>query len=144
MKRNSEIQKKRIEKENHELQQCSFKPNLELSTNSMIQTHKTTHKKINLIVPRSTKTQELQKKVKLKKKEEDNQNKENEERLKTMYESSSYMNSKRLQTSSNRNGENNQKAEVKNIEKSVMRVALARKNRELVSALNERGYPSNV
>lgn len=110
----------------------------------MIQTHKTTHKKINLIVPRSTKTQELQKKVKLKKKEEDTQNKENEERLKTMYESSSYMNSKRLQTSSNRNGENNQKAEVKNIEKSVMRVALARKNRELVSALNERGYPSNV
>jgi hypothetical protein len=110
MKRNSEIRKKRIEKENHELQQCSFKPNLELSTNSMIQTHKTTHKKINLIVPRSTKTQELQKKVKLKKKEEDNQNKENEERLKTMYESSSYMNSKRLQTSTNRNGENNQKA----------------------------------
>jgi hypothetical protein len=41
----------------------------------MIQTHKTTHKKINLIVPKSTKTQELQKKVKLKKKEEDIQNK---------------------------------------------------------------------
>lgn len=25
-----------------------------------------------------------------------------------------------------------------------MRVALGRKNRELVSALNERGYPSNI
>jgi hypothetical protein len=33
---------------------------------------------------------------------------------------------------------------VKNIEKSVMRVTLARKNRELVTALNERGYPSKV
>jgi hypothetical protein len=43
----------------------------------MIQTYKTSHKKINLI-PRSTKTQELQMKVKLKKKEEDTQNKENE------------------------------------------------------------------
>ena len=43
----------------------------------MNQTFKTAHKKINLI-PRSTKTQELQMKVKLKKKEEDTQNKENE------------------------------------------------------------------
>lgn len=71
MKRNSQIEKKRIEKENNEFQECSFRPNLELSTNSMLQTHKTTHKKINLIVPRTTKTQELQKKVKLKKKVED-------------------------------------------------------------------------
>lgn len=63
----------------------------------MNQTHKTAHKKINLI-PRSTKTQELQMKVKLKKREEDIQNKENEERLKTMYESSSFMNSKRMHT----------------------------------------------
>ena len=61
-----------------------------------------------------------------------------------MYESSSFMNSKRLHTSTSRNGYNQNKAEVKNIEKSVMRVTLARKNRELVTALNERGYPSNV
>lgn len=61
-----------------------------------------------------------------------------------MYESSSFMNSKRLHTSTSRNGYNQNKVEVKNIEKSVMRVTLARKNRELVTALNERGYPSNV
>lgn len=54
------------------------------------------------------------------------------------------MNSKRLHTSTSRNGYNQNKVEVKNIEKSVMRVTLARKNRELVTALNERGYPSNV
>jgi len=62
-----------------------------------------------------------------------------------MYDTTNFMSStKRIHTSTNRNFENCSKPEVKNIEKSVMRVALARKNRELVSALNERGYPSNV
>jgi hypothetical protein len=61
-----------------------------------------------------------------------------------MYESSFFMNSKRLHTSTSKKESNHKKAEVKNIEKSVMRVTLARKNRELVTTLNERGYPSNV
>lgn len=47
------------------------------------------------------------------------------------------MSSKRLISSTNRSKDNAlKKAEVKNIEKSVMRVTLGRKNRELVSALN--------
>lgn len=32
MKKNSDIERKRIEKENVMIQQCSFRPNIELST----------------------------------------------------------------------------------------------------------------
>lgn len=47
-----------------------------------------------------------------------------------MYEGSNPGISKTLNSTTNRNGEaRTPKAEVKNIEKSVMRVALARKNR---------------
>lgn len=47
-----------------------------------------------------------------------------------MYETSNAITLKRLNTTTNRNFEcNTPKAQVKNIEKSVMRVALARKNR---------------
>ena len=46
-----------------------------------------------------------------------------------MYETSNGTQSKRLNTETNRNSVRTPKAEVKNIEKNVMRVALARKNR---------------